>query len=187
LVEGNHSLEVKGDLAQKVAGALGVDAQGDIVLQSDTKITLKMGNSFIVIHPGGVDISGLKINLNSGGSPGNPVPTQLPAVLADEGDRSSDEGGEQGDNGNGNGSGAGNDSGDQDEPEKYKAQFYFSDTDGTPYADIKYVAYFADGTEKEGQTDIQGGTELFIRDDDKEIEVKLFSRDFDTFWGDENE
>lgn len=29
---------------------------------------LKVGGSFVVIHPGGVDIVGLKINLNSGGS-----------------------------------------------------------------------------------------------------------------------
>ncbi|MCT8918866.1 type VI secretion system tip protein VgrG, partial [Escherichia coli] len=32
-------------------------------------------------HSGGVDIVGPKINLNSGGSPGAPVPTLQPAVL----------------------------------------------------------------------------------------------------------
>jgi type VI secretion system secreted protein VgrG len=40
-----------------------------------------VGGSFVVIHPGGVDITGPKINLNSGGSPGTPVQTQRPAVL----------------------------------------------------------------------------------------------------------
>jgi type VI secretion system secreted protein VgrG len=191
LVEGNHSLEVKGDLAQKVAGALGTDAQGDIVLQSNTKITLRVGSSFVVIHPSGVDISGLKINLNSGGRPGDPVHTQLPAVLnalAGEGDAPVEQ---PQDNGGGNNSGNGGSSGGKDEPkdedesDQYKILFNFKDTDGSPYIDIKYIAYFADGTQREGITDKQGNTELFIQDDDKEIEVKLFSRDFDTFWGGE--
>lgn len=70
LVEGNYGLEVKGDLAQKVAGTLGISVQGDIVLQSDSKISLRVGGSFIVIHAGGVDVMGPKINLNGGGSPG---------------------------------------------------------------------------------------------------------------------
>jgi len=73
LVEGRHSLEVKGDLARKVTGALGIQVDGDIVLESKSKITLKVGSSFVVIHPSGVDITGLKINLNGGGSPGTPV------------------------------------------------------------------------------------------------------------------
>ncbi|KFC83328.1 VgrG family protein [Buttiauxella agrestis ATCC 33320] len=194
LVKGSHSLEVKGDQAQKVAGALGVDAQGDIVLQSNSKITLKMGSSFIVIHPGGVDITGLKINLNGGGSPGTAVKTLEAAVLsrlgdeddsADESPEDSDEGG-GGDSG-GDGSGEQDEPKDEDEPDEYKILFNFKDTDGSPYIDIKYIAYFADGAQKEGVTDKEGNTELFIQDDDNEIEIKLFSPDFDTFWGDENE
>lgn len=77
-VGGKHSLEVKGDMAQKIVGALGIRVEGDIVLQSDSKISLKVGGSFVVIHAGGVDIGGPKINLNSGGSPGNAIhPLQL--------------------------------------------------------------------------------------------------------------
>ncbi|EJS1787025.1 type VI secretion system tip protein VgrG, partial [Escherichia coli] len=81
LVEGKHSLVVKGDLARKVSGALGIKVDGDIVLESSSRISLKVGGSFVVIHSGGVDIVGPKINLNSGGSPGAPVPTLQPAVL----------------------------------------------------------------------------------------------------------
>lgn len=81
LVEGSHSLEVKGDLARKVSGALGARVRDHIVLESSSKITLKVGGSFMVIHPGGVDIVGPKINLNSGGNPGTPVTTLRPAVL----------------------------------------------------------------------------------------------------------
>ena len=82
LVEGKHSLEVKGDLARKITGALGMKVRDKIVLESGGKITLKVGGSFIVIQPGGVDIVGPKINLNSGGSPGMPVRTLLPTILA---------------------------------------------------------------------------------------------------------
>ncbi|EEO2384092.1 hypothetical protein G6D77_004852, partial [Salmonella enterica] len=54
---------------------------GDIVLESSSRISLKAGGSFIVIHAGGVDITGLKINLNGGGSAGTPVPTLQLAIL----------------------------------------------------------------------------------------------------------
>ncbi|MBI8959587.1 type IV secretion protein Rhs, partial [Enterobacter hormaechei] len=83
----------KGDLARKVAGALGIKVRNEIVLESGGNITLKVGGSFVVIHAGGVDITGPKISLNSGGSPGTPVPILQPAVLgalADEGDDGSD-------------------------------------------------------------------------------------------------
>ncbi|TDN51767.1 type VI secretion system secreted protein VgrG [Buttiauxella sp. JUb87] len=169
LVEGNHSLEVKGDLAQKVAGALGTDAQGDIVLQSNTKITLKMGSSFIVIHPGGVDISGLKINLNSGGSPGTPVQTQLPAVLsalADEDDNSP------------------NEPEDEDESDQYNIQFHFANDDDTPYRHTRYIAKFSDGTQQEGVTDNEGNTKNFNTEDQAQvIEVRLLSQNIDMILG----
>ncbi|HCB1674879.1 TPA: type VI secretion system tip protein VgrG, partial [Citrobacter freundii] len=81
LVKGMKSQEVKGDLAQKISGALGIKVQSDIVLESSSRISLKVGGSFVVIHPGGVDIMGPKINLNSGGSPGTAVGTLKPEVL----------------------------------------------------------------------------------------------------------
>ncbi|EAX6604036.1 type VI secretion system tip protein VgrG [Salmonella enterica] len=81
LVKGMDSLEVKGDLARKVSGALGYQVRDHIVLTSGIQLTLKVKNSFVAIHAGGVDIVGPKINLNSGGSAGTPVPTRLPAVL----------------------------------------------------------------------------------------------------------
>lgn len=87
LVEGKHSLVVKGDLARKVSGALGIKVDGEIVLESSSRISLKVGGSFVVIHSGGVDIVGPKINLNSGGSPGTPVPTLQPTVLKTPGVR----------------------------------------------------------------------------------------------------
>ncbi|EAB6357869.1 type VI secretion system tip protein VgrG, partial [Salmonella enterica subsp. enterica] len=96
LVKGSHSLEVKGDLARKVSGALGIKVEDDIVLESSSRISLKVGGSFVVIHPGGVDIMGPKINLNSGGRPGAPVGTMQPSLLkslSDEDSGSEDSGG----------------------------------------------------------------------------------------------
>ncbi|HBA8732724.1 TPA: hypothetical protein J1179_003771, partial [Escherichia coli] len=66
---------------------------------------------------------------------------------------------------------------------EYSIQFSFTDPDGVPYSNTKYIAYFADGMQAEGVTNEQGNTEVFNRDDDKEIEVKLFHPDFDTCWG----
>ncbi|MGO3910648.1 MAG: hypothetical protein ACTJIN_14235, partial [Huaxiibacter chinensis] len=85
-----HSLEVKGDLARKVSGALGMKVRNEIVLESGGKTTLKVGSSFVVVHTGGVDIVGSKINLNSGGNPGVPVPTLQPAELRALVDESND-------------------------------------------------------------------------------------------------
>ncbi|HFJ2070539.1 TPA: type VI secretion system Vgr family protein [Salmonella enterica] len=151
-VGGKHSLEVKGDMAQKVAGALGIRVEGDIVLQSDSKISLKVGGSFVVIHAGGVDIGGPKINLNSGGSPGNAIrPLQLTNQDSD----------------------------------KYHLQFHFFDKEQAPYSNIRYIAYFVDGTQIYGETDQNGYTEIFTQDNDEEIAIKLINPDFDTCWGEE--
>ncbi|EKS4618595.1 type VI secretion system tip protein VgrG [Salmonella enterica] len=73
LVKGMDSLEVKGDLARKVSGALGYQVRDRIVLTGGIQLTLKVKNSLVAIHAGGVDIVGPKINLNSGGSAGTPV------------------------------------------------------------------------------------------------------------------
>ncbi|ENC8152378.1 TPA: type VI secretion system tip protein VgrG [Escherichia coli] len=143
-VEGKHSLVVKGDLARKVSGALGIKVDGDIVLESSSRISLKVGGSFVVIHSGGVDIVGPKINLNSGGSPGTPVPALQPAVLKTLGDEKSGDGsdsGEENEDSGGNcvtGSGGDDRGDDEDEPEKYTLQFHFTDDDGIPYSETRY-------------------------------------------------
>ncbi|OAT30154.1 VgrG family protein [Buttiauxella ferragutiae ATCC 51602] len=89
----------------------------------------------MVIHPGGVDISGLKINLNSGGRPGDPVHTQLPAVLsalAGEGDAPVEppQDGERssgyGSGGGGSGNGEGPEEPDEPESEESGVWFFFS-------------------------------------------------------------
>ncbi|EHW3280190.1 type VI secretion system tip protein VgrG, partial [Escherichia coli] len=179
LVEGKHSLVVKGDLARKVSGALGIKVDGDIVLESSSRISLKVGGSFVVIHSGGVDIVGPKINLNSGGSPGTPVPALQPAVLKTLGDEKSGDGsdsGEENEDSGGNcvtGSGGDDRGDDEDEPEKYTLQFHFTDDDGIPYSETRYIAFFEDGTQTRGETDEEGYTERFFVSSKHEIKVKL--------------
>uniref|UniRef100_UPI000E209F6A type VI secretion system Vgr family protein n=1 Tax=Escherichia coli TaxID=562 RepID=UPI000E209F6A len=146
LVEGKHSLEVKGDLARKITGALGMKVRNEIVLESGGKITLKVGGSFVVIHSGGVDIVGPKINLNGGGRPGTPVGTLQPTALRDLLD---------------------------DIPDEYNIQFHFTDDDGIPYATTEYIAYFSDGSQKKGLTDKEGNTERFVSNTMDNVEVRL--------------
>ena len=178
-VEGKHSLVVKGDLARKVSGALGIKVDGDIVLESSSRISLKVGGSFVVIHSGGVDIVGPKINLNSGGSPGTPVPALQPVVLKTLGDEKSGDGsdsGEENEDSGGNcvtGSGGDDRGDDEDEPEKYTLQFHFTDDDGIPYSETRYIAFFEDGTQTRGETDEEGYTERFFVSSKHEIKVKL--------------
>lgn len=81
LIEGDSGLTVKGDKSQHIKGALGVKIDGEMTFQSDTKITLKVGGSFVVIHPGGVDIKGAAINLNSGGGAGSLALPANPEIL----------------------------------------------------------------------------------------------------------
>ncbi|HFZ0863137.1 TPA: type VI secretion system tip protein TssI/VgrG, partial [Escherichia coli] len=188
LVEGKHSLVVKGDLARKVSGALGIKVDGEIVLESSSRISLKVGGSFVVNHSGGVDIVGPKINLNSGGSPGTPVTTLQPAVLKTPGGEKSgdgsDSGEENGDSGGScvTGSGGGDDRcDDEDEPEKYTLQFHFTDDDGIPYSEIRYIAFFEDGAQIRGETDKDGYTEVFSRTNDANVEIKLLTNDYYIF------
>ncbi|ERT11514.1 type VI secretion system Vgr family protein [Photorhabdus temperata] len=80
-VDGDKALQVKGDVIQKIQGVFSIDTNDDITVESGGKITLKVGNSFIVIHAGGVDIKGPSINLNSGGNPGVLLQPVNPAIL----------------------------------------------------------------------------------------------------------
>ncbi|RJT19207.1 type VI secretion system tip protein TssI/VgrG, partial [Buttiauxella izardii] len=193
LVEGKHSLEVKGDLARKVTGALGIHVDGDIVLESSSQISLKVGSSFIAIHPAGVDIMGVKINLNGGGSAGKPVPTLQPAVLSalgDEGDSEDEPPKDESAGGSGDGdSSEGEDEPeDDDEPDQYNIQFLFKDDDGMPYRQTRYIAKFADGSQVEGVTDDEGYTESFNTDEEaQDIDVRLLSQNIDMILGGVNE
>ncbi|EAX6604093.1 type VI secretion system tip protein VgrG, partial [Salmonella enterica] len=182
LVKGLDSLEVKGDLARRVSGALGIKVDKEIVLESSTQISLKMGASFISIHAGGVDIVGPKVNLNDGGSAGTPVETQLPIeleALKSDDDSKDDTAPDDNNNaGGGNDGGTeedgGTDSSDENEDsEKYYLKFHFTDDDGIPYSNTKYIAYFQDGSNKEGITDNEGKTEKFISDEKGEISIHI--------------
>lgn len=79
--ESTYSLVVKGDLARKAEWRAGDKGRRGYRAESSSRISLKVGGSFVVIHSGGRDIVGPKISLNSGGSPGTPVPALQPAVL----------------------------------------------------------------------------------------------------------
>ncbi|HEX8558035.1 MAG TPA: type VI secretion system tip protein VgrG [Pyrinomonadaceae bacterium] len=93
-VEGEQHLTVGGDKSEKAGGAIsraaGADIQekaagryalaagseihlksgANLVLESGATVTLKAGGGFITIGPAGVNITGVKVKINSGGAPG---------------------------------------------------------------------------------------------------------------------
>ena len=138
-VEGKHSPVVKGtgEEGEWRAGDKGRRGYRAGEQQPDKP----EGGWLVCGHPfRGVDIVGPKISLNSGGSPGTPVPALQPAVLEDTGDEKSGDGsdsGEENEDSGGNcvtGSGGDDRGDDEDEPEKYTLQFHFTDDDGIPYS-----------------------------------------------------
>ena len=151
LREADSSLEIKGDLIEKVAGMMGERVEGDLTLESKTKITLKIGGSFLVIDQSGVYIDGPITTVNSGGTPGDTAKPLDPRVLAAA-------------------VGAG-------EPfvslDPYNRKIQFVDDDGIPYDNEEYIAYLEDGTEVEGITDDKGYTEVFYSYNPEEVEVRL--------------
>ncbi|EAN4681798.1 type VI secretion system tip protein VgrG [Salmonella enterica] len=70
---------------------------------------------------------------------------------------------------------------------EYNIQFNFKDDDGVPYANTRYIAFFADGTRKEGVTDENGRTDNFNCDKEQEIEVRLLHQSIDMIEGGVNE
>lgn len=77
-IDGSLSVTVKTSHQEKVTQRHAVDAGQEIhlkagmtlVLEAGMRLTIKGPGGFIDIHPGGIDISGLIVNINSGGSAG---------------------------------------------------------------------------------------------------------------------
>ncbi|ECJ4597368.1 type VI secretion system tip protein VgrG, partial [Salmonella enterica subsp. salamae] len=100
-----------------------------------------------------------------------------PAVLEALADDDKDDDAEDGeDNGDGGDDGAGGDD-EQDDQEKYHLRFHFITDDGVPYANTKYVVYFADGTQREGITDDEGYSDSYIKDSGETITAHLLTDD----------
>ncbi|HGV5684303.1 TPA: type VI secretion system Vgr family protein [Escherichia coli] len=66
---------------------------------------------------------------------------------------------------------------------EFNAKFLFTDDDGLPYANTKYIACFSDGTQKEGITDENGYTENFNTDSKQIIDVRLLNQNIDMILG----
>ncbi|HDC2125840.1 TPA: hypothetical protein O7X39_004497 [Salmonella enterica] len=63
----------------------------------------------------------------------------------------------------------------ENEVEQYNRQFHFTDDDGLPYGNTKYVAFFPDGTKQEGETDSEGKTKIFVREKQEGISIHLMT------------
>ncbi|NUP05683.1 MAG: type VI secretion system tip protein VgrG [Polyangiaceae bacterium] len=62
LINVNHAMKAGQDVH--------IEAGLNLVIEAGFKLTLKVGGNFIDIHPGGVDIVGTIVNINSGGTAG---------------------------------------------------------------------------------------------------------------------
>jgi uncharacterized protein involved in type VI secretion and phage assembly len=94
----DHQLSVKGDTSVHLEGQLAAVigkkaslAADSIILEATTKITLKVGNSFVVVTPCGVYASGPLLYKNSGGAPD----PSLPVTIVDVADAAAAEPGDQ--------------------------------------------------------------------------------------------
>jgi uncharacterized protein involved in type VI secretion and phage assembly len=67
-VKGDTTFDLQAGFATIVGKTASLNAT-KIILEAQTKITLKVGGSFIVVDPCGVFISGPMVQINSGGSP----------------------------------------------------------------------------------------------------------------------
>jgi uncharacterized protein involved in type VI secretion and phage assembly len=96
-VDAKYQLSAKADtvfdLQAKYNSIIGTEATlnaQNVVIEASQKITLKVGNSFVVVNPAGVFISGAMVQINSGGSPGSTSDAELTdpldAGIADPGD-----------------------------------------------------------------------------------------------------
>lgn len=79
-VTGDVGVETKGNMSTASVGSYYVNADGEMVLESATAITLKVGGNFIKIDESGIVELGKMIKLNSGGSAGNGTPVELKKV-----------------------------------------------------------------------------------------------------------
>lgn len=86
--EDAYSLNARQDIVQAsqanltLLGQTGIEIGSDsaVTIEAKTSISLKVGGSFIVLSPAGIDISGPLVRINSGGSP-SAVTTTAQAAL----------------------------------------------------------------------------------------------------------
>lgn len=82
-IDGKLSFAVGGEHHETCAGFALDAGTGDVyvkgmnvIVEGTSSLTIKAGGSFITVGPGGVDIVGPMVNINSGGAPGNGSPPQ---------------------------------------------------------------------------------------------------------------
>jgi type VI secretion system secreted protein VgrG len=92
-VDGNVSVKVKGDVGEEVSGNQSLKVDGNLyikagqnlVLEATQGLTIKVGSNFMKIDPTSLTMIGMpKMNLNSGGSPGQGSPVTLAAAESPE-------------------------------------------------------------------------------------------------------
>ena len=140
-------------------------------MESHEKITFKVGNSFIVIHAGGIDINGPIINIGpivnigEAGSPSSvkaPINPEVLIALAGSGIPFIER--------------CPVDTTVKVSPplDEFQKVFILKNEDGKPLANMKYKLTRESGEEIEGLTDKDGLTERIITDKPEKIKLECF-------------
>jgi type VI secretion system secreted protein VgrG len=82
-IQANDNRTIQGDMLEKIDNKWLIEVGDEyhlksgmkIILDAGTEFTIKSGDSFIKLDPGGVKIVGPAVDINSGGSPGNGTPS----------------------------------------------------------------------------------------------------------------
>lgn len=69
-IKGSHGLAVGGAMVCTTGSHFVVQAGDHLLIESSASVSLRCGGNFINIHPGGIDILGSVVNINSGGNVG---------------------------------------------------------------------------------------------------------------------
>ncbi len=104
-VDGKEAIEISGGQSVKIGGSVGETVGGNkseevsgalyikganVVIEATASLSLKVGGNFVNINPGGVQINGTMVLINSGGAAGTGAATSLVApmktLIADDAD-----------------------------------------------------------------------------------------------------
>lgn len=178
-IGGNKSQIVRGSVSESFgshsesAGSYTLTTnKGEVVIESCSKITLKVGGNFVTIHGGGVDIVGSVVNINSGGSPGNGTGGSFPEfeeVYAAEYaeppgyDKSYNKGGSGSDGASARADQGAAQSTTDEEKQTTWIEIELVDECGQPWPNEPYEITEPDGTVHKGALDAQGQAHVAVK------------------------
>lgn len=79
-VSSDHLVSSDANVVEQAGQNVHIKGGMSVVIEGGTQLTIKVGGSFVALGPGGVDISGPMVKINSGGSAGSGAGTKAAAA-----------------------------------------------------------------------------------------------------------